>query len=40
MVGFLNSQTLSYGSDANAKKMALTDYCQIMLCLNEFVVVD
>ncbi len=40
MVSFLNSQTLSYGSDANAKKMALTDYCQIMLCLNEFVVVD
>lgn len=40
MVGFLNSQAQSYGSDANAKKMALSDYCQIMLCLNEFVVVD
>jgi len=40
MVGFLNSQTQSYGNDANAKKMALTDYCQIMLCLNEFVIVD
>jgi hypothetical protein len=40
MVGFLNSQTQSYGSDANAQKMALTDYCQIMLCLNEFVIVD
>ena len=40
MVGFLNSQTQSYGSDANAKKMALADYCQIMLCLNEFVMID
>ena len=40
MVGFLNSQAQSYGSDANAKKMALSDYCQIMLCLNEFVIVD
>lgn len=40
MVGFLNSQTQSYGTAANAKKMALVDYCQIMLCLNEFVIVD
>jgi len=40
MVGFLKSQTLSYGSDANANKLALADYCQIMLCLNEFVIVD
>ena len=40
MTGFLKSQAQSYGSDANAKKMAITDYCQIMLCLNEFVIVD
>ncbi|NQV27764.1 MAG: DUF1553 domain-containing protein [Rhodopirellula sp.] len=40
MTAFLNSQTQSYGTDGNAKTLALTDYCQIMLCLNEFVVVD
>ncbi|MFT5095122.1 MAG: hypothetical protein ACI93T_003969, partial [Porticoccaceae bacterium] len=40
MTAFLNSQTQSYGNDDKGKKLALTDYCQIMLCLNEFVIVD
>jgi hypothetical protein len=40
MAAFLNSQTQSYGNDDKAKTTALADYCQIMLCLNEFVIVD
>ena len=38
MAGFLDAQTQSYGNGDRTK--ALADYCQIMLCLNEFVMVD
>jgi hypothetical protein len=40
MTAFLSSQAQSYGNDEKAKTTALADYCQIMLCLNEFVVID
>ena len=40
MVAFIDSQAKSYGQDANAMKTAIADYCQMMLCANEFVYVD
>ena len=40
MVTFINSQAQSYGEDGKAMDTAIADYCQTMLCLNEFVYVD
>lgn len=40
MMAFISSQADSYGTDANALNTAVVDYCQLMLCLNEFVYVD
>jgi hypothetical protein len=40
MTGFIMSQAASYGKDANAMNTAVADYCQLMLCLNEFVYFD
>lgn len=40
MTGFINSQTASYGNDSKALDTAIVDYCQLMLCLNEFVYYD
>jgi hypothetical protein len=40
MTGFITSQANSYGTDGNAFNVAVTDYCQLMLCLNEFVYFD
>ena len=40
MVAFINSQSASYGQDASALNTAFVDYCQLMLCSNEFVYVD
>jgi len=40
MVGFIRGQTASYGGDAVARNRAVTDYCQLMLCLNEFIYID
>ena len=36
-VEFLKGQTESYVGKSDAKGQALTDYCQVVLCLNEFV---
>ncbi len=40
MVGFLESQTASYGGNAQGKARAVADYCQLMFCLNEFIFID
>ncbi|MDA1045455.1 MAG: DUF1549 and DUF1553 domain-containing protein [Verrucomicrobia bacterium] len=40
MVGFINGQTASYGGTGNAADLAVADFCQLMLCLNEFIFVD
>lgn len=40
MVAFINRQAASYGSDDAALATATSDFCQVMLCLNEFVYVD
>lgn len=40
MAGFIQAQADSYGSGAEAMNLAVADYCQLLLCLNEFVYVD
>ncbi len=40
MIGFIQAQTASYGGTDKAKQQAVADYCQMMLCLNEFIFVD
>lgn len=40
MTAFINSQAASYGTDEMARQTAIADYCQLMLCLNEFVYFD
>jgi hypothetical protein len=37
---FLARQAEKYGTNAKAADLALTDLCQVLLCLNEFVYVD
>ena len=37
---FLARQTEKYGKNAKAADLALADFCQILLCLNEFIYVD
>ena len=40
MIGFINTQAASYGGTDKARELAVADYCQMMLCLNEFLFVD
>ena len=40
MVDFINKQTASYGEDGKAMERAVADFCQLMLCLNEFIFID
>jgi hypothetical protein len=40
MTRFINTQAASYGSGDKATEHAFADYCQMMLCLNEFIFVD
>ncbi len=40
MVGFINAQAASYGAADATKQRALADFCQLVLCLNEFMFVD
>ncbi len=39
-VGFLTEQTDSYKGKPDARRIAITDFCQTLLCLNEFVYVE
>ena len=38
--GTLKATRSAYGGNAQAMELAVADYCQMMLCLNEFVFVD
>lgn len=40
MSAFIEEQALRYGNEESAMVTAVADYCQLMLCLNEFVYVD
>jgi hypothetical protein len=40
MTGFIARQAESYGKTPQARDQALTDFCQVLLCLNEFIYVD
>ena len=40
MAAFIETQAESYGRTPQALNQALTDFCQVMLCLNEFIYVD
>ncbi len=40
MVAFIEGQAASYGSDAQAMQLAVADFCQTVICLNEFIFVD
>ncbi len=40
MVAFIEEQAASYGSDSQAMKLAVEDFCQTVICLNEFIFVD
>ncbi len=40
MTNFINQQTASYGNNPKAFDTAITDFCQLVLCLNEFMFVD
>jgi len=40
MLDFVERQAESYGKAAQARDQALTDCCQVLLCLNEFIFVD
>ncbi len=39
-IEFLNGQMSSYAGKTDARHLALTDYCQTLMCLNEFVYVE
>ncbi|MCH2202517.1 MAG: PSD1 and planctomycete cytochrome C domain-containing protein [Fuerstiella sp.] len=40
MVEFISDQAAMYGDTATAMPTAVADYCQLMLCLNEFIYID
>ena len=40
MLVFIETQTKSYGGDAKATDRAVADFCQLVMCLNEFMFVD
>jgi hypothetical protein len=40
MVELIEAHTKSYGDDEHAAALATTDFCQLLLCLNEFVYID
>jgi hypothetical protein len=40
MSGFIAREAKSYGKMPQARDQALTDFCQVLLCLNEFIYVD
>ena len=40
MSSFIKGQAESYGNTDEAMKMAIADFCQTVICLNEFIFVD
>ncbi len=39
-LAFIKAQIDSYGKKSEARLLALTDFCQVLMCLNEFVYVE
>ncbi len=39
-LAFIKQQMVSYGSKPDARLLAITDFCQTLMCLNEFVYVE
>jgi hypothetical protein len=39
-VAFVQAQQASYAGKADARELALTDFCQVVMCLNEFMYAD
>ena len=39
-LGFLKEQMASYAGKSDARQLALADFCQVLMCLNEFVYVE
>lgn len=40
MTSFITTQAISYGNGESGVQTAIVDYCQLLLCMNEFVYVD
>jgi hypothetical protein len=40
MTSFIARQAESYGNTPQARDQAVIDFCQVLLCLNEFIYVD
>jgi len=40
MLQFIHYQTESYGDNPQAGELAIVDFCQLIICMNEFVFVD
>ena len=40
MTNLVDRQVVSYGSTDEARVLAVSDFCQLLLCLNEFAFVD
>ncbi len=40
MLQFIHYQTESYGKNPKAGELAIADFCQLIICMNEFVFVD
>jgi hypothetical protein len=40
MRSFIEQQTESYGKSPQAREQAVVDFCQVLLCLNEFIYID
>jgi hypothetical protein len=40
MTAFINRQAESYGKTPQSQERALADFCQVLLCMNEFIYVD
>src|SRR5204863_2254747 len=40
MQAFIERQAESYGKTPQAREQAVVDFCQVLMCLNEFIYVD
>jgi len=40
MTSFIARQAESYGNTPQSREQAVVDFCQVLLCLNEFIYVD
>jgi len=40
MTQFIQQQAASYGATPKSTNVAVTDFCQLVFCLNEFLFID